>query len=68
MESDGAKQPYHGIRWEKKLQLEEMVSEFENDFGSGIFEVDENKVYRTYWLWVARHLAKKMRNMEGSEN
>ena len=68
VEADGVRQPYFGIRWEERLQLEGLASEIEKDFGINVFEVDENKVYRTYWLWVARHLTKKMRNMEGSED
>ena len=58
-ESDGVKQPYASIVWKERLQLKDMTVELEKDLGTDAFVVNEDQLYRTYWLWFARHLAKK---------
>lgn len=59
VEADGLKQPYADISWKDRLQLKELSKELEKDLGSDAFVLDEDLLYRTFWLWFARHLAKK---------
>ena len=61
LEENGADQPYESIRWENKLGLKDNQAEnLKNDFGTDVFKPDEDKLYRYFWLWFARHAKKNL--------
>lgn len=61
LEENDAVQPYAGIRWENKLKLKNNQAEnLKKDFGAAVFSMDDDEVYRYFWLWFARHAKKNM--------
>ncbi len=53
-------QPYASIRWENRLELtEEQISGLKTDLGKDLFTLDENQLFRSYWLWFVRHAVKR---------
>lgn len=64
-ESMNVKLPYKDIRWEERLGLNDknlkMIEDMTKDLGKDVFFVDEDTLYREYFLWFVRH-AKKIIN------
>lgn len=51
--------PYKDVKWEDRLEIGNLKESLENDLGQDVFEVNEDIIYRTFWLWFARHYVKK---------
>lgn len=64
-ESMNVKLPYININWEEQLGLndKEIIEEMRQDLGKDVFIIDENHLYREYFLWFMRHI-KKILNEE----
>lgn len=46
---------------------DETMEKFKRDFGNNVSYCTEDEIYRTYWLWFARHLVKKDAEGGGDE-
>lgn len=59
VEADNHVLPYRGVDWCRKMKLlTQNVKSLESLLGSGAFVLDEDEVYREYWLWFMRHAVK----------
>ena len=67
-EDNNVKLPYSGIEQKAKLGLddENLYQEMENDLGKDIFVIDEDTLYKEYFLWFIRH-AKKLISKKNKE-
>ena len=69
-EDNNVKLPYSGIEWKAKLGLNDknlqLLQEMENDLGKDIFVIDEDTLYKEYFLWFIRH-AKKLISKKNKE-
>lgn len=54
-------QPQLSFDWIASLHLQEGQQErLEHDLGQDVFSLDQNVVYKWYWLWFVRHVKKAM--------
>ncbi len=59
IEANNHKQPYSRINWVSKLALDtEKQAGLKAMLGAAALQLDENRVYREYWLWFMRHAGK----------
>lgn len=69
-ENNNVKLPYSSIKWKAKLGLNDknlhLLQEMENDLGKDIFVIDEDTIYKEYFLWFIRH-AKKIISEKNKE-
>lgn len=67
-ESINVKLPYKDIKWETKLGLDtqnlNLVEKMKNDLDRDVFIVDEDSLYREYFLWFIRHAKKVIKEKE----
>lgn len=67
VENEMHKLPYRGIDWSQKLKLaDSSVESLQRLLDSSAFTLDEDVIYREYWLWFMRH-AVKLSKREGEE-
>lgn len=63
-----AKLPYANIYWEERLGLNDknlkMIEDMTKDLGRDVFAVDEDTLYREYFLWFVRHAKKVIREKD----
>ena len=67
-ESDNVELPYIDIKWETRLGLNDsglgLIKEMKKDLGEDVFIIDEDSLYREYFLWFIRHAKKVIREKE----
>lgn len=60
LELDGAKGPYTECDWPYRIGLVPKVrKQLQSDLGDTVLTVDENMLYKEFWLWWARHAKNK---------
>ena len=71
-EANNVKLPYSNIEWKKTIGLNDkdlqMLQEMEQDLGKDIFLIDEDTLYREYFLWFVRHAKKIISSKNKEEN
>lgn len=59
VEGNNHVQPYRGLDWSRKLKLPgAKLKELQKLLGADAFKLEEDAVYREYWLWFMRHAVK----------
>lgn len=70
-EKNNVSLPYRDIVWEKRLFFgkdnEKILSDIEKDLGKDIFKIDEDRLYKEYFLWFVRHAKKMISNKKAEK-
>lgn len=65
LEKNNTVSPYLNVEWSGRLSLSEKeVKSIKDEFKKDVFAVDESVIYRTFWLWFARHVKKNQAKKE----
>ena len=65
LEKKNTVSPYLDVEWLDRLSLsKEEVSSIKKEFKKDVFAVDKSEIYRTFWLWFARHVKKNQAKKE----
>lgn len=68
IERNNVKLPYKNIKWETKLGLNDrnlgLIEKMKQDLGKDVFVIDEDSLYKKYFLWFVRHAKKIIREKD----
>lgn len=65
LEKKNTVSPYLGVDWTDRLKLSKADADsLKDEFKKDVFAVDESVIYRTFWLWFARHVKKNQAKKE----